>query len=403
MGTTSVTPRLTPSIANDLATKTILANSIKKRIQLPSQTVVPANINNILNVPLRNVGILRGCLVKVVATVANTDGAVDATTSEFGPANMFSQVVYNDFSNITRIQTTGAHVFMLDSLRRQGTMGAAFTNDNPGTFGAVWTPIKSQTIAHGTSGTVISYHWIPATYSDEDFRGAVFSNITNASQSLTLTLNPNVCIPTGTDSIGAMFAGPASASVSITSAVVTVYQDVWDQLPDMRFAAKYGIAPADWVAATGDQTGLMLPNQSMRWMYELKNAPFTAFSAGVDNAMPYTNQRQFLSTIAQYMNPARALGTDINYWQLIAANSYEFWKMDPLTVAFEARRILGDDFPKGFYVFDTRNRVINTTVAGNINLVLNPITAAASNQCNLFYEDFALTASITGATALAGV
>lgn len=407
MGTASVQPRLNAQSANDIAIASILATSIKKRIKTQSYTVVPANVGNSLIVPLRNVGILRGCLVKCTATVANTDGATDATTAEMGPANMWATIFYTDFSNVIRIQTTGAHLFMVDSVRRQGILGAAYTNDNPGTFGAVWTPIKSQTITHGSSGTVISYHWVPATYSDEDFRGAVFSNITNASQSLTLvfaggTPGSAVCIPTGTDSINAMFTGPATASVSITTATIQVYQDVWDQLPSYAQLAGMGLTVQDWQSATADQTGILLPNASMRWIYEFKNVPQTGIVVG-DNLFLYTNNRQFLSTIAEYLNPTRTLGTDINFWQLIASNSYEFWNMDPLTVAFETRRILGDDFPKGFYLFDTRTRVINTVVSGNIALNLNAITATAGQaQCNLFFEDFALSTSITGATSLNG-
>lgn len=406
MSTSPVGPSLTPGIANSIAVNLFRATPgpIKKTLQLPSVTVVPASTPT-LNVQLINVGVLRGVWVKCVATIANADGALTASLSDFGPANMWSQIVYNDLSNITRIQTTGAHLFMGDCIRRRGIFGAAYTNDNPGKFGANWTPIKAPaTIANGASGVVISYHYIPVQYSDNlqslDFRGAVFCNVSNANQSISLTFNPNVSVAAGVDSVNALYGGVTTPNVSITSATVTVYQDVWDQLPTWS-QLPAGVTPAMWIAATGDSTGLVVPNAAMKFMYEWKFTSFANLSPSIENVFPYTNQRQYLSTILQYNNPARALGTDINYIRLAAANSYEYWKYDPLTVALKTRQLLHDDFPAGFYLFESRDRPINTSVSGNLQLSVNPITASAGANANIFYEDFALTSTVTGATSLA--
>lgn len=401
--TPAVNNPLTPAMANNIAKQAIRTNAIKKRIQLNAFTVVPANAPTV-NIQLQNVGILRGVLIKTAFSILNSSAGV-INLSDFGPANVFSQIVYNDLSNVTRIQTTGAHLFMIDSLRRQGIMGAAYTNDNPGKFGAVQSPIVAPaTIAAGATANLVMYHYLPVAYSDSDFRGAVFSNITNASQSIQLTFGtPSTAA--GVDSVNAVYGG--SALATITTATITAYQDVWDQIPDLRTLAAYGpYTPAMWRAATGDVTGLMLPNWDMRFMYELKNSPFGNIAATVENTFPYTNQRQFLSTILQYNNgsgtPRAVGGTDLNYIRLVAANSYEWWKMDPLTVLFEVRRILSDDVPAGFYIFDTREKPINTVVSGNIQLAINPVTASAGANANLFYEDFALTSSVTAGSSLLG-
>jgi hypothetical protein len=390
-----------------MAIGAIRQNSIKKRIMLPAVTVQPAATPTV-NVQLQNVGLLRGITVVCTATVTNnTGGAI--TLSDFGPANMFSNIQYNDLSNITRIQTTGAHVYMIDCLRRQGPMGAAFTHDIPGKFGANWSPITAPaTISTGASATIRSYHYIPVAYSDNDFRGAVFSNITNASQSIALTFNSAVASVLGGDSVNSIYgiAAGTPSQVTLTNATIQVYQDVYDQLPDYRFLGRLAdgtqVTPQMWQAATGDVTGLMLPNWQMRYMFELKFSPFSNLTAGVENVFPYTNQRMFLSTIAQYNAPARALGTDIAYWRLVAANSYEWWKMDPITCAFEARRLMGDDFPAGFYVFDSREKTLTTSVSGNLNLVVFPTLANTGANANIFYEDFALTSTLTAGSSFAG-
>jgi hypothetical protein len=406
MGTTAVAPqaKLSTAGANALAIAAIRNNAVQKRIQLnPYTAATPASSPNI-NIQLQNVGLLRGVLIRFSATATNNDPSVAAAPSDFAAANMFSQIVYNDLANVTRIQTTGAHVFMLDSLRRQGIMGAAYVNDMPGQFGSVWSGLSTTpTIPPaGGTGTVSGFLFIPVAYSDTDLRGAVFSNITNANQSINLTINTtNVSAPTGSDNVNAIYQGPAAANVVLSNLTVTAYQDIYDQLPDYRYLPA-GIAPGDWQAATGDRSGLMLPSWSMRWMYELKYSPFTGITAGVENVFPYTNQRQFLSTIAQYNNPARATGTDIAYWRLVAANSYEWFKMSPAAVAFETRRLIGDDFPAGFYVFDSRLKPINTIVSGNLQLVAFPTVATPSTaKMTMYYEDFALVATVTGATSLA--
>jgi hypothetical protein len=406
MGTTAVAPKSTLSTAgaNALAIAAIRNNSVQKRIMLnPITVATPATQPNV-NIQLQNVGLLRGLLIRFSATATNNDPSVAAAPADFAVANVFSQIVYNDFANVTRIQTTGAHMFMLDSLRRQGIMGAAYTNDMPGTFGSVWSGLNvCPTVSPaGGTATIAGFLYIPVAYSDTDLRGAVFSNITNASQSVNLTINTtNVSAPTGSDNANAIFQGPAATNVVLSNLTVTTYQDIYDQLPDYRFLPP-GVTPADWRAATGDMSGLMLPSWSMRWMYELKYSPFQGITQGVENVFPYSNQRQFLSTIAQYNNPARTNGTDIQYWRLVAANSYEWWKMTPAAIAFETRRLIGNDFPTGFYVFDSRAKPINTIVSGNLQLVAFPTVATAgSAKMTMYYEDFALTATVTGATSLA--
>jgi hypothetical protein len=405
MGTTAVAPqaKLSTAGANALAIAAIRNNSVAKRINLPNAMSVGAAATipgQILTVPLQNVGFLRGVLMQCVMSVTNNDPTVPATPSDFAGANMFSQIVYNDLANVTRVQTTGAHIFMLDSLRRQGIMGAAYTHDVPGTYGSVLPINLCPTVAAaGGTAQVIWYFYLPVAYSDTDLRGAVFSNITNANQSVQCTINPTMCVPTGTDNVNAVYTGPASANMVINSVSINPFQDVYDQLPDYRYLPP-GITPNDWQMATGDRSGLMLPSWSMRWMYELKYSPFLGIVANVENPFPYTNQRQFLSTILEYQDPTRVTN-NVTYFRLVAANSYEWWKMTARTTSFESRRLLGDDFPAGFYVFDSRTRPINTIVSGNLQLVMLASTANTGAKATLYYEDFALVATVTGASSLA--
>lgn len=402
----TATPVLTLASANTISKSLIKQVAQKKRIMINPVTIANPVAGQQIQFLLQNVGLYRGGLVEFSCTLSNTDGSLTASLSDFGPPNIFSSILYNDFSNTQRILTSGAHMYMNDCNRRRNIMGSAFTNDNPGTFGSNWKPINAPaTIASGSTGTVKGYIYLPAAYDPMggDYRGAVFSNITNATQSLNFTIG-TTSVAAGTDSVYALYGG--TVNLSITSLTITVYQDIMDQLPQIGLLNQLGISAQDWVNVTGNTSGYLLPDADMRWMYEFKNFPFTSVVQGQENSIPFTNQRQFLSVILQYNNSpqpsttARTLGTDITQFRQTAANSYEWFKVDPLTVAYEARAILGDDFPKGFYLFDYRQAPINTANFGNVSLNFTPSLANTGANCIVYTEDFSLLTNVPTATSL---
>jgi hypothetical protein len=65
------------------------------------------------------------------------------------------------------------------------------------------------------------------------------------------------------------------------------------------------------------------------------------------------------------------------------------------------RQHLGVDLPPGCYLFDSRNRPISTTQYGNMELVLNPITAGAGAYELICVEDFAIVQTLSMAGSLA--
>lgn len=366
---------------NQAAKNAILANAVSKKDLLFSSTYNPAN-TPIPSFVLKQTGLLQGVLLKVVATVANTDGALAGNITGVGAPNIITNITLTDPSNSQRINTTGMHLYTVDSAKQRTIYGSAFTNDNPGSFGGNFKPISAPaTIAHGATGTVVCYYWIPAQYSEDDFRGAIYMGVSSANVTVSFSFNPFVGVAAGADPTNAVYIG--TANMSITSAVVTAYQHYWDQIPQ-------------------NQNGqLMLPVQDMGWMYELKFTPFGLMTAGFDNPLPLTNARNFLSTMLYYNSyPAPAIGTDINYIKLTAANTYDHWKADPLTVALRSRFVLGDDLPPGFYWLESRKRPLATAQYGNLAYYLNPSTANANNYAVCYYEDFAIATLIGGAQSL---
>ena len=148
----------------------------------------------------------------------------------------------------------------------------------------------------------------------------------------------------------------------------------------------------------------MLPILDLATIYELKYTNVTAITPAQDFPYQYANFRDFLSTISVYNNNGsyngRGVGADINTWALQSANFTNIWKIEPALAAIMARQHIGLDLPPGTYLFDSRNRPISTTQYGNMQLVLNAITAAAGAYELIAVEDFALVQTLSMAGSL---
>jgi hypothetical protein len=381
-----------PSAAqvNGMARALVAHQSVRMTQQIFSQTITPAN-GNVVNVIPRNVGLIVGFWVKVTSTITNsTGGAVAITPTDFGGANLLSQVLFTDLNNNVRIQTTGWHLNFINSIKGREPFGSALLstaqdgNFAVGGYGSNWTVNNTpSTIADAGTGTVIQWFYVPLAYSEGDYRGAVYANVVNATMQLQLTVNTAVVAASTADTTGAVYKATAGAGTN-SSTTVVVYQDYLDQLP------------------VGKQ-GLILPQLDLSTIYELKNTIFTAVVQGNDFPMQYSNFRDFVSTVAVYNNngtTGRAAGSDINYWALQSANFTNLWKVEPNLVALKTRQIMREDFPKGVYYFGSRHKPIATTQYGNMELVLNASTASAGAYVAVGYEDFALTNVITQAGSL---
>jgi len=390
----------TPQQLNAIARAAIKQQAVKMEQSIFSSTYTASGTTNIsntqpvVNVIPRNVGLIKGFWVKISATITNGSG-VQIDLSDFGPANLLSQIQFNDLNNNTRIQTTGWHLNVIDSVKARRPFGTSLVrttgDDSPVNYGSNWTQQISApaTIAAAGSGTVIMWYWVPLAYSEDDLRGAVYANVVNATMQLNLTFNPTPVVASGTDSTSAIYVGDVAGSVAlarISAATVTVYQTYMDQLP------------------TG-QGGVLLPILDLATIYELKNTTLSAISAGQDFPIQYANFRDFLSTTAIYVNTAstgaRGVGADINYWSLQSANFTNIWKKEPGLIALQTRNHLQTDTPPGTYYFGSREKPISTVQYGNMQLVLNASTAGTGAYVLAGFEDFALVQTLSMAGSLA--
>ena len=326
-----------------------------------------------INVPVRNVGLIKRFFVECLVTVAQ--GAAETQTkTALGAANFFSSVVLTDLNNQVRVSTTSWHLHYLATVRRQLAFGAAFTNSDNSGIGANWA-IQTTPSPVTTAQTFRYFFEIPVSYSDTDLSGAIWANVLNATMNLQLVVNPNLFVVSGADGVQAGYTSSTAQLGKITTATITVYQNSLDQLP-----------------VNPQTNAVILPSLDLEYVYLLNNTNATGLSAGSDQALPYANWRNFLSTFVIYDNAGVLnLGTDMNYIAMQSANFTNLFKLDPFMLSLITRTKINDDFAAGVYYIDSRNKPINTLQYGNMQLLMNP--SAVTNSTSQFligYESLAL-------------
>lgn len=383
---TAVQSSLTPGQQNAAARQLILANAVDRIQQIYTSTAAAANVNGLFNVTPRNVGLIRGFIVDVIATVSNT--VAQASLTKLGAANILSQVTFTDLQNNVRIQTSGWHMHLINTARAMRPFGIGYNiaPNSPVAYGSNFGEISAPaTIAAAATGTVVMRYYIPLAYGQTDLTGAVFGGVVNASMNLGLQLNPNAIVTAGDATLGVYSGGtPVAGSYGgITNVTVNVYQHYLDQLP----------------VANGQP---ILPMQDVSTAYELKNTQVSGITANQDFPVSYSNFRTFMSTFAIFDNGGSLnAGSDVNYWALESANFTNIWKVSPQENALFSMVANGVDWPSGVYYFNHRQRPINTSQFGNMQLILNASAVNAGAQLLMGYEDFSVLNTLNNAGSLA--
>jgi len=373
-------PQVDLASANAQARNIVLANSVLMVQPIASITVNPAN-QNVVNIQPQNVGLTLGFYVIVSGGVTN-GGGTGANLTPLGAANVLQNITYTDLQNINRVQTTGAHIALLNTAKQGFGFGGNYAPNLPYGLGGANFGVFSApaTIAAAGTGTLRMNYFVPLAYSSNDLRGAVYTNVVNATQNLQLTINKTPFVG-ATDPTAAVYSGNAAGAWT-NNVTITVYQIYRDQIP-----------------TNGNQP--ILPVLDLNTVYDLKNTSLTGMVTNQDFPFAFPNMRQFNSVFAIYSNGVQLnAGTDINYWSLVSANATQLFKLDPLTATLFARQTLMGDPPLGTYYFDFRNKPIDTISFGNMTLNLNASLVNASAYMTVLTEAFQQVQAIPYASSL---
>lgn len=394
MATTPVAggSQLSPDQLNMVQRQILTSQAIKVKQQVFTGQINPL-ANQTITIQPRPVGVLLRFIVQIDGTANNT-GAGTATLNDMGLAPVLSNVQFTDITNITRINTDGIHLSMLANVKRgypfastadfnknSGNNVSQVFNVNPAAWPVLIAP---ATIATATQGTFRTFYEIPIAYSDSDTRGAIFTNVLNATVNLQLTFGTLFNGGGTNDNTQSVYTGQTG---TFPSATVTVYQEYYDQLPM-------------------GQGGAILPWKDISTIYELKNTTAANIAVNQEVQVPFVNFRDFFSMAFLYNNnglsTGRTTGSDMNYMALQSASSYNLWKMTPYEAMRTMRDINMEDTPNGLYYFSFRNRPISTTQYGNMQFVFNPLSYTAGGYGKIYWEDMGLESVLTKAGSLVG-
>lgn len=377
-------PAQDPRLLNLNARQIVLANSQEMVQRIYQQTLTGTLPGQVATIPFKPVGLVKKFIVRVNGTFAQA-AAETLTQTPLGISNILGNVTLTDLSNVTRIQTQGWHLHQLATVKRGAAFGAAFTNDSPILNANAYTTIKAPASITAAQNFQMMYE-IPVTYSDQDLRGAIWANVVNATAQLQLQINPApVAASTGDPTLACYQSSTAGNLGVLSNLQITVHQVYLDQIP------------------RNQQGQAILPMLDLSTNYYLNNSQVGGLVPAMDNPLPYSNFREFYSTMLIYDNAgAQNAGTDINGFKLQTANQLSLFDIDVFLNALRTRNELGNDMPRGMYYFNHRNKPINTIQYGNMQLLVNPNNVGTNAVLLIGYESMGMTNMMTQAGSLYG-
>jgi len=383
--------RMSPAQANNATRQLLLSGGMVGNMYFPPAVdmwqqlspVLPSAVGpgSVLTVPLRNVGLVKRLVLTIRATV--TAGATSTQTlTPFGLANLISNITFTDLGNNTRINSAGWHMTAVATAKRRRVFAAAYTSDTPNGYGSINNRVMfaPTSIAANGNSEIDFVLEIPFVKNNQDLRGAIYGDVTNATMQVQITLNPNMFVSSSSDPTLAVYQSAGADLATLSSLTIQVNQNYLDQLP------------------RNPQTGApLLPALDLGTAYLLNTTASALPVANQDNGIAFTNARSFESLTFAYDNNGtlNANGSDLNTISVVSANFTNILKYDPKMLITAERDIIGDDFPKGMHYLDFRHRPINTDVYGNMQFIINPNAVGGSGAAILLgWESYGIIGQV---------
>jgi len=374
MAQSNSAPQASPAAINAMARNLILRGGpVRGTWQPPAvdmlqplNPILPSSPGpgSVMTFQLKNVGLVKRVFVQIKATI--TAGATSQQNlTAFGLQNLLSNITFQDLGANTRINTAGWHLVAISTAKRRRIWSAAYTTDTPNGYGNVNNRIMyaPASIAANASTEIDITYEVPFVKNDQDLRGAIFADLTQASMFLQCTLNPGMFVSSTADPTQAVYQSAGSDLASLSGVSVQIYQNYLDQLP------------------RDPQSGLpILPQQDLGTAYLLNTTASGLPVANQDNGTAFINARSYESVSFYYDNNGtlNINGSDLNYVQVQSANFTNITNVNGKMLGLMGRNVIGDDFPKGMYYLDFRHRPIDTNQYGNMTVIINPSSVGGS-------------------------
>jgi len=375
---------------NDAIRMMVMSRSRRIRQNVPVS--VPAGgytAGQALQIPvqIQNTGLLEKFVVRVEMDVAQ--GAAETQTAQtLGLANVFSNILFQDFNNNQRINCPLRALLWRKAGMSRVVPGAAYTTDNSIGMGSIYN-VNRLPSPLTTQQTLSVAFEIPIAYSDATLEGAIYAGLASSNAYLTFTVNPNFFVASTANGVQAVYKSSTAQLGKINAIrmeLIQVYRDNLPMTQDGKGAAIPVLPPADIAA-----------------QYQIISTSQGGLIQGGDNIFNFTNYREFRSATFIYDNAGvlTPQGADIAYFKLRTANQTVLDQRSPMMNKFVERSIVGDDFPAGVYYWDFRDSPVDTMASGNTQMLIN--TSAVTNnlsQLLIDLEYIAITALVANASSI---
>jgi hypothetical protein len=324
-------------------------------------------------VKLQNVGIITKLRLYVTANV--TIAVANAVQSTKGPYNLIDRIRLADFANQDRVNCSGFQLWEANCVRNKTFFGA---NNEAAT--AVFTN-PSYPVATGNK--VVSFFIdVPVAYDAQnpivglqDLRGAILAQ-TGVGE-LYLTIDWLKTLVSNAGDIDALYSGAGTTTVVGTAGVNDINVTVWQEY----------IFPQ---AIPGTNT-VPMPMQDLMTVYELNGYVKSSDNLAVnqEKLINVPNVRSVIGAYYNYVTAGAAAQGNVAGIRFIANGNNVITEDSELSALFRQRCYLNSDLVVGAYFSTFRERPIETSLYGNVQIGFTPAVVGGGNQyVELMWEDF---------------
>lgn len=311
-------------------------------------------------VKLFNVGVIT--TLRMVVTLDVTIATAIATVSPKAPYNSISNIALVDYEGVSRVNLSGYQLWQIQSARERTP---AFLNNESTTKNNVM-PIVPTAIA--ANQTLQFYLEVPIAYDPErDLRGAILGQTAVGDMFLNITWNNAMYSNVNDDGV---YNGAAGSVVTINSATTELYQDY-------LFPQNLG-------------NGVPLPMLDLMTVYGLEGNLRVSdnLSNGQERLLSFPNVRSVIGVYANWINNG-IMSDAISNFRLVVNGNNVLQEHSLASQQMIQRKWINSDLPKGSFFMLFRQRPVETSVYGNVQLGLTFSAApTGNNYIEQAYESF---------------
>lgn len=307
-------------------------------------------------IKLYNVGVITSLLLEVTASI--TIGTAIATQSPQGPFNLISRIRLTDFDGTDRVNCTGAELFALNCARSQEYWGY---NNSAAAPSVLTSPQVPTAVAAGQAFSF--FLRVPLAYNPaNDLRGSIMAQVNTGELYLTIDWNSAFY---GNANADFPYNGAGTTTVALASGGLNA--QVWQEYLQPQ--------------AIGNS--VPLPSLDLLTVYEIAGnlKSNDNLAANTEKLVNMPNVRSIIGAYLYYVNNGimNANGSDVARMRVLANGNNVLYEATPRAHLTRWRDWCNADMRNSMYPFMFRDKPIETSLYGNVQIGFTPSTVNAGN------------------------